>query len=209
MTPVESALCRCCLPPSLTASASTTFFTGLNPTARNAHCLRFGPGVAPSTARLASSCAFGLGWAGLATRRVSTRGFSSWQHPPQPDFGWRTREAGRRGDPRGQNLGFALRPQPEGPSPLWLSARATARSLKAQPALALEGEYFLFWSSKTRNAFSSSRTSPAPRESRSHVETEGRHRSFCDWGCGLAAKRPGVSTDRHGHVYGREGCVPP
>ena len=65
MTPVESALCRCCLPPSLTASASTTFFTELNLTARNAHCLRFGPGVAPSTARLASSCTFGLGWAGF------------------------------------------------------------------------------------------------------------------------------------------------
>jgi hypothetical protein len=79
---------------------------------------------------------------------------------------WRVpaRFAGRRGDPRAQNLGFrAPARNLKAKAPLWLSARAAARSLKAQPALALEGKYFLFWSSKTRNAFSSSRTSPSPR----------------------------------------------
>ncbi len=110
LRPRRSLPCgRYCLPPFLTASASTNFFTGLNHTARHAHCLRFGPGIAPGTARLASSCAFGLGWAGLVTRRVSSRGFSSWQHPPQPDLAG---APGRReGGVRALRAPEALRPK--------------------------------------------------------------------------------------------------
>ena len=43
---------------------------------------------------------------------------------------------------------------------------------------------------------------PASLFSRSHIETEGRYVSFCDWGCELAAKRCVESLDGHGHVYG-------
>ena len=96
MTPVESAS-RPMLPSAFPDGVGLHgFLYGAQSHGPVARCLRFGPGVAPNAARLASSCAFGLGWTGLATRRVSFRGFSSW-HPPQPDLGWRTREIGRSG----------------------------------------------------------------------------------------------------------------
>jgi len=101
MTPVESAS-RPMLPSAFPDGVGLHgFLYGAQSHGPVARCLRFGPGVAPNAARLASSCAFGLGWTGLATRRVSFRGFSSW-HPPQPDLGWRTREIGRSGVVRGR-----------------------------------------------------------------------------------------------------------
>ena len=101
MTPVESAS-RPMLPSAFPDGVGLHgFLYGAQSHGPVARCLRFGPGVAPNAARLASSCAFGLGWTGLATRRVSFRGFSSW-HPPQPDLGWRTRK-----DRRAEGLGGA------------------------------------------------------------------------------------------------------
>jgi hypothetical protein len=116
------------------------------------------------------------------------------------------RETGRRGDPRGQNWGFALPPAAEGPSPLWLSAGTTARSLKAQ-LLSPSREIFFDSVLRIEKCVLASRTSPSPRLPVISIARRDRRppRKFLRLGLRFGSQRCAESLD--GHVYGHARAI--
>src|SRR5258707_3298097 len=93
---------RYCLPPSLTASASTSFFTGLNHTARRARCLRFGSG-SPLRRKTRFQLYLRPWLDGVGYPQGFNSRFQLMAASSSTRLGWRTREIGRSGASEIQN----------------------------------------------------------------------------------------------------------